>query len=407
MAEMVPLRALRAVAAVAAASGVGGAARALHQSPSSVTRAVQRAEAILGLALFERGAQGMAPTPAGRLLATRVGRALHELQVAADGLRTRGAPPSSGALPRQVSDTLLHALVARARHPTESAAAAQVGLSQPALNQALRKLEHLAKLPLFERTRMGARLNESGRWMLQQAQLALAEIRVGHEELAHWRGEGGSHVAIGTLPMATDVLVPQAVTRVLGADAGVQLTVKDGTYEALTQMLRSAEIDLMVGPLRGATVSADMVEEVLLVDRFVTVARAGHPLLAQGRRATLRKLAPYPWIGPLPGTPTEAVFDRLFADAGIAPSRVSLRAHSTAVLRSLLLAGDHVALVSPLQVHAEVRAGLLAHVSAPLAGSERPIGITMRRDALPSSACREVLAALRQAAADAPFASLR
>jgi len=407
MAEMVPLRALRAVAAVAAAGGVGSAADALHQSPSSVTRAVQRAEAMLNIALFERSAQGMAATAAGQLLATRVMRALNELQVAADGLRTRGAPASSAALPRLVSETLLNALVARAGHPTESAAAAHLGMSQPALNQALRKLEHVARLPLFERTRVGARLNESGRWMLQQAQLALAEIRTGHDELARWRGEGRTQVAIGTLPMATDVLVPQAVVLALGASSGVQLTVKDGTYEALAQMLRTAEIDLMVGPLRGPAAAPDMVEEVLLVDRFVAVARAGHPLGKQGRRASLRRLAPYPWIGPLPGTPAEAVFDRLFAQAGLPPPRVSLRAHSTAVLRSLLQAGDHVALMSPLQVHAEVQAGLLAHLSAPLPGSERAIGITMRRDALPSSACREVLAALRQAAVDAPFASLR
>lgn len=407
MLEMVPLRSLRAVAAVAASGGVGGAARALHQSPSSVTRAVQRAEAMLGTALFERGALGMAPTAAGQMLALRITRAFNELQIAADGLRTRGAPSGAAALPRLVSDTLLQALVARAGHPTEKAAAAHVGMSQPALNQALRRLEHVAKVPLLERTRVGARLNESGRWMLQQAQLALAEIRIGHEELAQWRGQGRTQVAIGTLPMASDVLVPQAVALALDADSKVHLIVKDGTYEALTQMLRTAEIDFMVGPLRGAAVAADMTEEVLLVDRFVAVARTGHPLMAHGRRASLKRLAPYPWIGPLAGTPAQAVFDALFLDAGLAPPHISVRAHSTAVIRSVLLASDHVALISPLQVHAEVQAGLLSHVSAPIAGSERAIGITVRRDALPSSACLALLSALRQAAADAPFAGLR
>lgn len=406
-ATTVPLRALRAVAAVAATGGVTGAARALHQSPSSVTRAVQGAEAILGTKLFDRGALGMTATSAGHLFATRVARALNELQAAADGLRIRGAPASATAFPRLVSDTLLQALVARAGHATESAAAASIGLSQPALHQALRRLEHVAKVPLFERTRVGTRLNEAGRWMHQQAQLALAEIRIGHEELANFRGRAGSRVAIGTLPMASDVLVPHAVALALSAQSNVHLTVKDGTYEALTQMLRVAEVDFMVGPLRGEAVAGDMVEEVLLVDRFVAVARAGHPLLSAGRRASLKRLAPYAWVGPLPGTPAQAVFDRLFADAGLAPPRVILRAHSTAVVRSVLLASDHVALISPLQVRAEVQAGLLVHVSAPLAGSERAIGITQRREALPSTACLEVLAALRQAAANATSAFSR
>ncbi len=397
----VPLHALRAVAAVAAAGSVSGAAQALHQSSAAVTRAVQNAERVLGVALFERGARGMVPTAAGEVLAMRVTRAFQALQTAAQGLRARGAPAAVASLPRLVSDALLQALVARGVHPSEAAAAAAVGLSQPALHQALRRLEHAAKTALYERTRLGARLNESGEWLLQQVKVALAEIRVGHEELARWRGLSEPQVAIGSLPMATDVLVPQAVAQALAARPELRITVKDGTYEALTRLLRNAEVDFLVGPLRGDDVAGDLAEEVLYVDRFVAVVRSGHPLLRSGRHVPLRRLAPYPWIGPLPGTPAHAVFERLFEQAGLALPAVALRAHSTAVVRSVLLAGDHVALVSPLQVHAEVQAGLLACASAPLPGSERAIGITQRRDALASSACTDLLVALRRVASEA------
>ncbi|HJV70699.1 LysR substrate-binding domain-containing protein [Ideonella sp.] len=397
----VPLRALRAVAAVAAHGGVSHAAQALHQSPAAVTRAVQGAERAFGVALFERGARGMLPTAAGEVLVQRVQRALQALQDAAQGLRSRGAPASVASLPRLVSDSLLQALVARAAHPTEAAAAAAAGLSQPALHQALRRLEHAARVPLYERTRLGARLNESGQWLVQQVKVAYAEIRVGREELARWCGRDESRVAIGSLPMATDLLVPQAVARTLAARPQLRITVMDGTYESLTRLLRDADVDLLVGPLRGDARAGDLAEEVLYVDRFVAVVRRGHPLLADGRRASLRRLAPYPWIGPLPGTPADAVFDRLFAQAGLPRPPVALRAHSTTVLRSVLLAGDHVALLSPLQAHEDVQAGLLCYASPPLPGSERAIGITQRRDALASSACGEVIAALRQVAAEA------
>jgi LysR family transcriptional regulator of gallate degradation len=201
--------------------------------------------------------------------------------------------------------------------------------------------------------------------------------------------------------MATDVLVPQAAARVLVTHPALHIDVKDGTYESLTRLLRNADVDFMVGPLRGDALAGDLEEEVLYVDRFVAVVRQGHPLLSGGRRASLRRLAPYPWIGPLAGTPAHGVFERLFAQAGLPLPAVALRAHSTAVLRSVLLAGDHVALVSPLQVQADVQAGLLVHASAPLAGSERAIGITQRRGALASSACAHVLAVLRCVAADA------
>ena len=401
MTETVPLRILRTIASVAETGSVTRAAQALHQSSSSVSRAVQSAELILGIPLFDRGARGVLPTAAGEVLALRVNRAMRLLRIAAEGLRLRGAPDSVAALPRLVSDTFLRALTARAEHATESAAAASLGMSQSALHQALGRLEHLAKVQLFERTRVGTRLNESGRWLLQHAQQAIDEIRIGHEELARWRGLSGRHVSIGSLPMAGDVLVPRAAALAIGAQTDIRLAVKDGTYAALVRMLRAAEIDFIVGPLRGAAVAADLVEEVLFVDLFVAVVRARHPLLKKGRRISLKQMVTYPWIGALPGTPAQAAFDRVFEQAGIAPPSVSLQAHSTAVVRSALLLGDHVALVSPLQVRAEVEAGLLVHACGPIAGTERAIGITQRRDTLASSACDHVLAALRQVAVEA------
>lgn len=397
----VPLHALRAVAAVVSAGSVVGATTLLHRSPAAITRAVQCAEQVLGLALFERGARGMLPTAAGRAFALRISRALQALQAAAQGLRARGAPASVASLPRLVSDPMLQALVARAAHPSEAAAAAAIGLSQPALHQALRRLEDLAKTPLYERTRLGARLNESGEWLLQQVKVALAEIRVGHEELARGRGLGESTVAIGSLPMASDVLVPQAVARSLMARPELRITVTEGTYESLARALRAAEVDFIVGPLRGDGSAADLAEELLFVDRLVAVVRRGHPLLRGGRLVSLRELARHPWIGPLPGTPAQAVVERLAAHAAPQLPAITLRAHSTAVVRSVLLAGDHVALLSPLHVQAEVQAGLLACASLPLPGTERAIGVTQRRDALASTACAEVLAALRKVAAEA------
>ncbi|MBP7564406.1 MAG: LysR family transcriptional regulator [Burkholderiaceae bacterium] len=398
----VPLRLLRAVAAAATHASASGAARALHQSTSSVTRGIQAAESMLEVQLFERDTRGMVATPEAAVLVERVLRAQQVLHAASAGLRVRGAPASVDALPRLVTDGLLRALVARAEHSSESAAAASLGLSQPALHQALRKLEHLARLPLFERTRVGARLNESGQWLLLHAQQALAELRIGHEELAR-RGQrqSGGQVVIGALPMAGDVLVPRAVTLALRAQPRLDITVKDGTYESLRRMLRAAEVDFVVGPLRGSALPPDLREETLFVDRFVAVARSGHPLATQRRRPSLRQMARHPWVGPLPGTPAEAAFSRLFAEAGLRPPHLSLRGHSAPVVRSVLLSGDHVALLSPLQVHADVEAGLLVHLSEPIAGTERPIGIAQRAQALPSSACEGVLTALRQVGLEA------
>lgn len=383
------LRLLRAVAAVAAAGSAARAGERLHLSTSAVTRAVQQAELELGLPLFERGARGMVCTPAGQLLVARAERAFAELQ--------RGMGP--GASPR-VSDAMLAALRAVAHTGSESAAAAQLGLTQSAVHQALRGLEHGARRSLFERTRRGTRLTPAGELLLRHARLALAELRTGHEELAAFRGLAPGRVALGALPMAADVLVPQALARLFAQDPGLQVTVVDGTYEALMHQLRQGDVDLVVGPLRGTALAADLTEQLLFDDRLRPVVRAGHPALAAGRRPrSLKPLLRWPWLGPLPGTPARAAFERAFAAAGLEAPPVMLQVNAPAVVRSVLMSSDAVAMLSPLQIRAELDSGLLALLPVPVQGTERAIGVTQRRDGLPSPACLRLLDELQAVAA--------
>jgi LysR family transcriptional regulator, regulator for genes of the gallate degradation pathway len=383
---VVPLRLLRQLVAVADHGSASQAALALHQSVSAVTRGVQQAETLLGLPLFDRGARGMAPTPAGALLVVRAARALAELR--------KGAGASFAS---RASDGMLQALSAVAATRSEGGAAARLGLSQPAVHATLRQLEHAARLPLFERSRRGTRLTESGEALLRHASLAQAELRGGHDELAAFRGLSPGQVTVGALPMTSEVLVPQALSRLFAARPGVRATVVDGTYEALLHQLRHGDLDLMVGPLRGDRCPADIDEQLLFVDRLLPVVRGGHPLLlgpaGRARRGprSLRALLRWPWIGPLPDTPARAAFERAFVAAGLTPPAVQLQANSPSVMRAVLHNGDAVALVSPLQIRADIAAGTLVVLPVPVSGTERAIGVSLRRGGLASPACRALL----------------
>ena len=219
--------------------------------------------------------------------------------------------------------------------------------------------------------------------MLRHAKLALAELRISHEELAASQGRAAGRVAVSALSMASTVLVPQALSGLFLAQPGPAAIVADGTYEALLQQLRHSDIDLMVGPLRGALAPADVQEHFLFEDHLLAVMRPGHPSLARERPRTLRALRGGPWIGPLPGSPAQAAFKRVFAAAGLPLPDVILQARSTAVLVAVLLASDAVALLSPSQVRAELAAGTLVSLPLRLQGTPRDIGVTLRRDGLP------------------------
>lgn len=384
----VSLRLLRAAEAVARHGSVAAAADELHLSRSAVSRAVAQAESQLGAPLFERGARGMSCTPPGQALLRRVARARQQLLLAAGPL-----------LACRATDGMLQALAVVAEQRSESGAARQLGLTQAAVHQSLRQLEHAAREPLFHRSRRGTRLSEAGERVLLRAKLALAELRTGHDELAHALGRAAGRLAVGVLPVASDVLVPQALARLLDNSPGVQVTVADGTYEALLHQLRHGDVDVVVGPLRGRQAPPDVDEEELLQDPLVPVVRQGHPALLPRRRVpSLKGLLAWPWVSPLAGTPARAAFERAFAAQGLALPPVVLHANSPAVVRSVLMASDAVALLSPLQIRAELAAGLVARVPVPLPQTLRSIGIMQRRDALAPALQQAFLAELRRVA---------
>lgn len=382
----VPLRLLRAAEAVARHGSVATAAEELHLSRSAVSRAVAQAESQLGVPLFQRDARGVNCTELGHVLLRRVARARQQLVQAAGPL-----------LAVRATDAMLHALVAVADQRSETGAARQLGITQSAVHQNLRQLEHVAREPLLLRSPRGTRLSAAGDRVLLRAKLALAELRTGHDELALALGRAAGRVSIGVLPMASDVLFPRAMASLLAARPGVQVTVADGTYESLLQQLRHGDVDLVVGPLRGRQAPPDIDEELLLRDPLVAVVRRGHPALKR-RSLRLDALRAWPWISPLPGTPARAAFERAFDTVGLEPPPPALHANSPVVVRSMLLASDMVALLSPMQIRTELEAGWLVRLPVALPHTPRDIGLMQRRGTLASATQLALQAELRRAA---------
>lgn len=79
-------RQLRAFLAIADTGSLGRAARVANLTQPTLSRLVKSMEDRLGHALFDRGGKGMAPTPAGELLATHARHIVSEMHTARDEL---------------------------------------------------------------------------------------------------------------------------------------------------------------------------------------------------------------------------------------------------------------------------------------------------------------------------------
>lgn len=397
-APLTDLKRLRAVCAVHALGSTVQAAVALRVAQSSVTRAILELEAGLGQALFHRTARGMQPTPQASALLERASRALSCLAVIGGPEGRTGVHGLSWLLSRYamgLSQRQMQVLLSLADQLSLPGAAAMLGVGSSAVHQSLGQIEHLAAGALFLRSRRGLRLTELGEVAVRAVKLAQAELAQAEQEMSWRAGELRGQLVIGTLPFSTSLLLPQAVEAVLRAHPGLSIHIVDGTYDALSQRLLQADIDLMLGALRPQPPAAELRQELLFEDGLAVVVRAGHPLAGR-KRVAWAELAQAEWIMPMPHTPAQAAFEQALRAAGLALPAAALRVNSALMMHALLAESDRLALMSPRQVRREVQAGLLAVLPVPVEHRPRPIGLLLRADYLPPPGARLMLQTLRE-----------
>lgn len=377
----------------------GSAAQAATVFPvsvSSVARAVQWLEQQLGVPLFERQARGMTASRAAQVILPQVQRAFTQLGLADAELQAWRRAPSGAAPAASLGVRHVRVLLAVLQQGSETLAAAQLGVSQPAVQQALAQLEHRVQCRLFDRVARGLRPTAAALCLAKRVRLALAEFRQAQEAWDWSQGHQRGRLVIGALPLSSGGLVPQAAEALLQRYPALHITVVDGTYDTLLQGLRQAEVDVIVGALRYPAPASDVCQSVLFTDTLGVMACADHPVL-QRPGLTLAELLAQAWITPLAATPARLAFDQAFRAQGLAPPPDTLSSNSPAVIRALLLESQRLALVSPALLARELALGLVRQVPVAVTGTERHIGITLRTDQQPSAALLALIGQLRQA----------
>ncbi|MCS0631175.1 LysR substrate-binding domain-containing protein [Telluria mixta] len=395
------LKTLRSAVAVVAHGSTARAAVAINKSATAITRSIQLLETAVGLPLFERHTRGMVPTAAGRIVVARATRAFDQLELGAREVHetAAGAPRQDlrpSRLSRMVNERLLFVLIAVTETGSATQAAERLDLSQPAVSQAIRELEHLADTSLVERTPRGVRLTGAGEILLRRIKLAFMELRVASEELASMQGVLQGRVTIAASPYASADLVPRAITQFLARHPQIKVTLVDGTHASLIYQLRNADIDIIVSALRDSTFD-DVEQEILFDDTLSVVCRVGHPY-AQAGTLSLPDVVDASWIAPVPNTAMRTSFAAAFQSEGIAPPEARLEVHNPVAVCSILQKSDYLALLCTHQIQPEIAAGRLTVLPIALDATQRRIGLTLRRDGSPSPGVKALREELHLAA---------
>jgi DNA-binding transcriptional LysR family regulator len=388
------LRHLAVIATAAEIGSISGASETLNLSQPALTQAVGKVEAQLGHTLFYRQPGGVVPTEAGQLMVARIERAI--AYIVRGGQETRHAArlPPLPHVERRVTLGQLRALVAVDGAGSYALASATTGLSQPALHRASRDLERMLEVSLLVRHGRTVQPTVVSQPLLRFARLARAELQAGLDELAALLRQGAGRIRLGTLPLAQAVLLPKTLSRFAAAYPDATLSVVEAPFAQLLTALRQGDIDLMIGAMRPAAPTRDVVQEALFEDETVIVARAGHPLFAAAE-VPFSRLLEFPWALAAADAPVHQRWDRMFAERGMTKPNLGIECGAGTVLRGLLLDGDWLTMMSRDQFLFEERAGLLREINLSPHLS-RSIAMTTRDDWRPTALQRGFLNTLRE-----------
>ena len=288
-------------------------------------------------------------------------------------------------------------LVAAARHGSLSAAAAQLGLSQPALSKSIRGLERELGVRVLDRGRHGVSPTEAGEVLVARGHAIEAELRAAADEVESLRDADRARVTIGCGPSEATRLLPMAMESLHASDPGLRVTVLYGLNEVLMPMVRGGEVDFALSSVPRTASDPELQHEALHSDSAVVVAHVDHPL-AHRRSVRPAELVGQRWVLARRRELERRALDDLLLQAGLQPIEAEIETTSATLMKAVVLRGRHLSFMPREMIHWEERAGLLRALPVAAAQWARSVGITRRRGGVQTPAAATLAAALRAAA---------
>lgn len=255
-------------------------------------------------------------------------------------------------------------VVARLQHI--SRAAAELGITQPALSRAIARLERDVGAELFVRRGRTIALTRYGTAFLRHAERALDAIDSGVREVADLAGADAALVSLGFLRTLGAALVPQLVRSFRAEHPHVHFAFTQNNGAALEALLLAGEIalTLTVGPPKHPALRWERVA----TQRLVLIVPSDHRF-AKRASVKLEDLRDETFLSFKPGHAVREFTDELCRRAGFAPA-IAFEGDESNSIRGFVNAGFGIALVPQTGTIDDVPSIRIADIDA-----QREVGI--------------------------------
>jgi len=267
-----------------------------------------------------------------------------------------------------------------------SGAAAELGMTQPAVSIAVRELESYYRVRLFDRMNRRIYLTQAGETLLQYAGSILGAC---DEAAAVLRDSGGpARCLIGVNVTVSETVLPALLARLRADVPGLEPGVFVHNTQAIERRLRDNEIDFAIvdSPAGGA----HQLTLPLYREEMAALCAPGFA----GRAAAVRELAALPLLLREPGSGSRSCVEAVFEAHGCAPHPLVESISDLSLLR--LAEQGYGCTVLPLSLAGEsLRAGRLRVLPLADAVFSRRYFLVRDRRRYLSAAARRAVDSLR------------
>lgn len=290
-------------------------------------------------------------------------------------------------------DYRTHTFLAACRLRSYTQAAEELHITQPAVSQHIRQLEHHYGCPLFARDGRAVRPTRAGELLYRRLSSMENDERRVRGELAALAAHPARRepLRLGCTRTVADHVAPRLLAAHLARHAQEPLLLHTGNTSSLVQGLEQGTLDIAL--VEGSFDHAIFESEALSHEPFSAIGPAG-----ASRAASVRDLLGRTVIVREPGSGTREILEKHLAARDLALSSFagSIELDSIPAIKACVAAGAGITFIYRIAVEQELETGVLADVTPPDFALEHDFSLIWQRGSLYERRYRGLLAEWRR-----------
>lgn len=293
-------------------------------------------------------------------------------------------------------DPDLEYFLAVASHGSLVRAAQSLGLTQPALTKAIRRLERTLGVALFIRSARGSELTDAGRAFHERVRGLVNAV---DDAVLEARDLGGGHAGLlrlGLTPAVSHFVLTALFPALADERPAAVFSLTTAFGDVLMDALLRQELALAVCPL-PQDLPPELHAEVLYDDPFSAIVSRHHPLAGR-HELTLADLADCPWVASGKHEFARRSIEQALTRLGMPLMNVRVETNSVVAMHTVVARTQMVSLFNARHGAPWALPPDVVVIPVSLPGVERRVGVLWRRGYL-SPIAERALEILRVAAA--------